>query len=168
MHLDSWETQRRFERWLIEGCKRQLIDDIHYHLFFNMYTVYFCILLLSVTRPSGCSLEVAREAMGSDLCKLHQKMFPNGRMILGGRVQRHTSHRIHRIHRIHGTSAGTSMGAAASLYAALEAVLGPLRPLRPLRPLGPLSCALVLVSLGPIWDPFGTCLGPVWDRSGGS
>lgn len=38
-------------------------------------------------------------AMGSDLCKLHQKMFPNGRMILGG----------------------TSMGAAASLYAALEA-----------------------------------------------
>ena len=39
------------------------------------------------------------EAMGTDLCKLHQKMFPNGRMILGG----------------------TSMGAAASLYAALEA-----------------------------------------------
>lgn len=38
-------------------------------------------------------------AMGTDLCKLHQKMFPNGRMILGG----------------------TSMGAAASLYAALEA-----------------------------------------------
>ena len=51
------------------------------------------------------------------------------------------------------------MGAAASLYAALEAVLGPLRPLRPL---GPLSCALVSVSLGPVWDP----LGPVWDPFG--
>ncbi|CAK9090403.1 AB hydrolase-1 domain-containing protein [Durusdinium trenchii] len=41
----------------------------------------------------------APRAMGSDLCKMHEKMFPKGRIILGG----------------------TSMGAAASLYAALEA-----------------------------------------------
>ena len=42
---------------------------------------------------------VGCEAMGSDLRGMHEKMFPKGRVVLGG----------------------TSMGAAASLYAALEA-----------------------------------------------
>ena len=82
-----------------------------------MYTrVYFW---WNVKRPCGCPLEVAREAMGSDLCKLHQKMFPNGRMILGGRVQ--TCRDIPASIIKSASSAGTSMGAAASLYAALEA-----------------------------------------------
>lgn len=52
-----------------------------------------------VSKMAWHNFQFISEAMGTDLCKLHQKMFPNGRMILGG----------------------TSMGAAASLYAALEA-----------------------------------------------
>ncbi|CAK9026969.1 unnamed protein product [Durusdinium trenchii] len=48
---------------------------------------------------SADAIEPTWPAMGSDLCKMHEKMFPKGRIILGG----------------------TSMGAAASLYAALEA-----------------------------------------------